>query len=285
VSGQADPLLDAVDRLTRPRSSWVLQANEAGIQCRSEVKHDPLLQQLREAVVGGIGSHAGSSAGHERLPFDAGALKLYSEIEDALTVMFVELVQEPVYLELERTARQWYLAYSNKVRAGQVPDSDVADTLNQLERWAHQIEGKFDPPQKLELTVAVRETVMKPKTRRRVDKETGESWRETVLDDHGQPIMVPKVDRNNKPIVRIVRRQPATCPRCGENFAFDPSTGDKILALVVEYREEGQSTIEHGSGFCRSCEHIWKAGTGMRELAWAIEQEEKALNAPEGQPS
>lgn len=143
-------LLDAVDALSLPRTSKVMQSNDAGIMCVTTINHDPRLQHLRSAIVGGIGSHAGGS-NEPRLPFDAGSLALYTEIETAISTWFVDLMQKPVYLTPEQTLRQWYIGFHDAYLKGAVTDEERYEYTKTLRKWAHQIDSKFDPPRKLEL--------------------------------------------------------------------------------------------------------------------------------------
>lgn len=271
-------LLDAVDALTLPRTTKIPQANEAGIWCISEVEHTARLAHLRAAIVGGIGSHAGGS-GEDRLPFDAGALALYTEIESAVSAWYVSLTGKSVHLLPETTLRQWYLAFDNAYRAGQVPDEERFVRTQLLGRWAKQIDGKFEPRKRIELTVTIREPVMVPVVRYRAD-ENGYRVPVTLRNEDGTPQLRQKLHyRTKEPLTRVVERRPATCPECKENTAHDPKTGDKILALILEYRDESFRTVEHATITCRSCEATWEGGPGCRAVSWEIEQEEIRLNA------
>ena len=274
-------LLDAVDALTLPRVTKVPQSSDAGISCISEVEHAPRLQHLRESIVGGIGSHGGSSSGAERIPFDAGALALYDEIESEISVWFVELTAKPVYLTPEQTLRNWYIAFDNDHRGGNVPDEVREGRARRLEQWVRQIDEKFDPRKQIELTVTIREPVLVPVVRYRTDKN-GYRAPVTTTNDDGTPPMKPKLHwRTKEPMTRVVERRPASCPECHENTAHDPRTGDKILALILEYRDESVRTIDNATITCRSCGTVWEGRTGCRAVSWEIEQEEQRLNALE----
>lgn len=270
-------LLNAVDALTLPYVTKVMQSNDQGIHCVTTIDHDPRLQHLRESIVGGIGGHGGSS-NEPRLPFDAGALALYDAIEGEVAVWFVELTGKPVFASPEQTLRQWYLAFDDAHRKGDVSDQERWDRTNQLKGWAAQIDGKFDPPKQIEFTVTIREPVMVPVVRH-VTNDLGYRVPVVQKNPDGTPKMRVKVHwRTKEPLTRVVERRPATCPECGENTAHDPRTGDKILALVLEYRDESTQTVQNAVIRCRSCEATWEGSHGCRTVAWEIEQEETRLN-------
>lgn len=270
-------LLNAVDALTAPRKTKVVQSNAAGIMCVSDVPHTPRLQHLRESIIGGIGSHEGGS-GEDRLPLDAGALALYTEIESDVSMWFVKLTGKPVYLTPEQTLRQWYIAFDKAHRAGEVGDAHRAGKVRSLTRWANQIDAKFDPRKTIELTVTIREPVLVPVVRYRVDKN---GYRVPIVQHNadGTPQMRVKHHwRTKEPLTRVVERRPASCPECGENTALDPKTGDKILALILEYRDESVATVDNAKITCRFCETTWEGGSGCRAVSWEIDQEEIRLN-------
>jgi len=208
-------LLDAVDRLTQRHITRVVQSNPQGITCTSEVDHDPLLIQLRAAVAGGIGSHAGSSSARERIPFDANALRLFDEIADQVNLWYRALAGHVEERTLQDRMRDWYIDFENRRRAGKVSDVVEHDTLKLVEGWARQIEEMFDPPTKIELV--------------------------------------------------------GSCPMCGERYAHDPKSGDRITAIVIEYRNLGVETLDKATGLCRFCLAVWRGPIGLRELRWAVD--------------
>lgn len=252
-------LLNAVQRLTNAyydRKIIIDDDPDHGTdrQVVASLKRDGLLKQLRTAIVGGIGSHEGAAPGRERIPFDTGAVELYDSIEKDITKRFVNLLQKPVFLELEKNLTEWYLEYTNQYRAGKISAKDYDHATATVESWCRKIEGHFDKPRQLEVTVHVWER-----------DETGA----IVMEDIGG---------RQKP--KVAKRLPAPCPVCGEAYARVPKTGDQVFALVLEYREIGPETIDKATGLCRFCEQVWKAGSGLRQLAWSVEQEEIRLNTP-----
>ncbi|TFD27506.1 DUF7341 domain-containing protein [Cryobacterium cryoconiti] len=264
-------LLDAVDKLSQPRTTAAIQANDAGITCTSSVEHEPLLAQLRAAIVGGIGSHAGSSPGNERIPFDAGALELYDRIEAEISEWFTIRLEQPVYLTPEQTLRQWYIAYHSDRTAGNVTDEAYQEKVRTLEGWARSIVAKFDPPRTLELTIALREP----------DTTVVRKYGEVVKDDAGNPVRKVKLDPiTKKPLTRIARHLPAACPECEATIAHNPKTGDQTFALILEYHDDALDTVADAAAICRSCEATWVGGVRVRALALHIEGQETLLNTP-----
>lgn len=227
-----------VDRLTRPFQVHVLQRTEAlsEIDASASVEverkasarirsaeHDGLIKQLREAVVGGIGSHAGGGgAGSERLPFDDGARELYDSIEDEVSAWYVRLTEMPVHLLPERTLRGLHLV----LLQGAEGPRDLL--LRRTERWSKAIEALFDPPKTREFT---------------------------------EP-----------------------CPHCGERWAFEAKTGNRIPALVFRYREESPDAAAHViSAECRFDPFVWEGEAEVEQLVAlltpATENEEEKTDA------
>ena len=69
---------------------------------------------------------------------------------------------------------------------------------------------------------------------------------------------------------------PVACPECGERFAFDPNTGDRVTAVVVEYRELGEETLDRAVGSCRACSAVWRGRAALRGLRWLLDEREMA---------
>lgn len=263
----AADLLAAVQKLTDPYHDLkIIADDEPGVshdgyelgtdhKTTARLKRDGLLKQLRNAIVGGIGSHEGAAAGRERIPFDTGAMELYDAIERDITERFVVLLRKPLHLELEATLREWRLAFMDAYDKKRVTDDALHRAVRVMESWATKIENHFDKPKQLEVTINLYKR----------DPESGEIVTETI-------------DGKEKPVV--LRRYPAPCPNCGEAFAHNPKTGDKTFSLLLEYRELGVDTISSATGLCRFCEEVWTAGSGMRELAWQVEEAEAILNTP-----
>lgn len=167
-------LLEAVNKLSQKHISKVMQSKtlaytpdatdetpepaemEMDVACISLVDHEPLLVMLRDAVVGGIGSHAGgSSSARERIPFDAGALELFDTIAARINAWYIVLPGAREERYIEDRLRDWYVDYANRLRAGKVMASDEKSTLREVEGWVRSIEAMFDPPTTFEVTTVV----------------------------------------------------------------------------------------------------------------------------------
>ena len=218
-------LLTAVDALTLPSVVKVKQS-DGDREWTTECRQVPLLVQLEAAVAGGIGSHAGSSPARERMPIDAGALELLSQIDALVSGWYWSVPNVRLKVDLSTRLRVWYVHHANQVRAGKIGAAEDAKTTRMVEGWVSKIRGTFDPVIRLDFYELV----------------------------DGKPM-------------------PVACPieECGARYAFDPKTGDRIIAVVLEYRDLGAETIDKAVGRCRACEHEWAGGYGVRELAYYLD--------------
>lgn len=268
ASQEVDELDIAIKNLTQRHSTKVLQSNPAGITCISEVDHDPLLLRLRDAVAGGTARHAGSTQGREKIPLNPGALILFDRIAVQVNEWYLALPDyQRRHLPISDRLATWYVHHLNALRASKVTDEQADVVRRTILGWSHSIEAMFDPPQVLELTVDVEKLstpVLVPRMRRRRDPRTGRVYAVPVLDELSRPI----VTRLLKGFV------PAECPECHERYAYDPTTGDQMCALIVEYRDLGPETLDHAIGRCRACEEVWRGRDRIRALRWAIDQQE-----------
>lgn len=246
MASEGDELLDAIEVLTKAKASRIIQEKN-GFTCVSVYGPGSLLVQLRKAIAGGIGAHAGSSDGATRLPINAGALSLNAEIQAEVTRWHLRDVHQPPPADVAEALMAWHLAILNRRRRDGDTDKIEHAALRKLVGWANRIESMFDPVDRLELTQAVPVPLLDPTT--------------------GQP----RLDKHGAPRVRI-RQEPAACPRCGERTAFDRETGDRITAVVVEYRRSvGDDALHGSSGTCRFCGAEWVGATKVRELRWMLD--------------
>jgi hypothetical protein len=256
-------LLDSIDVLTLPRKVRFVQTNEAGISCVSQFEHESLIEWLRDSITGNIGSHdGGSSDPTTRIPFDPQALAIYTQIEQQIGELLMGLEVVPGILP-EQNLREWYRAFTRAKEVGQlahasldVIDSTEVEMVRMFTRWARQITSMFDPPKRIEVATKVQVPVVNPRTGERLYRADG-SLR-TRLSTH-----------------------PAACPRCDQASAFDPSTGDRITALVIEYRQsEEEDALAAAVAVCRSCEWTWRGDAGIRELRMQIDEWEATHEPP-----
>jgi hypothetical protein len=268
-------LLDAVDRLTLNHITKVLQTKTVGdmeIACISDVDHEPLLRMLRDAVATGNDGKNGASSGASFLPINPAAVEMWDAIVKQINAWHRELPAPREHKYIWDRLREVYVDFENRRRAGKVTESAEADMLKLVEGWARNIESMFDPPITLELTEQHWEPVMLPKIRVRV--VDGERVKQPVLGADGEPLMLPKLDRDNRPVSKLIKTEAAACPVCGERYAFDPKTGDQITALILEYRNIGTDTLDKATGLCRSCAMVWHGRTALRELSFDLDTKE-----------
>jgi hypothetical protein len=137
-------LLDAVDRLTKPRTSKVVQQNDAGITCTSTVELPSLLEQLDASIASSMGGNtSGASLASERVPLDTGALfeamKVTTQIEQWCRLIGVQPKRRPA-----DDLRAWYVATLQKPGPREFE-------VKQLGKWAHAIEALLDRPREKDL--------------------------------------------------------------------------------------------------------------------------------------
>lgn len=146
----ADPtrndLQDAVDALAKDRVIHTVQTRDDGTMRFFAVTHPPLLTLLLEGT--GITKSAKSS--DLKIPIDADGLEIWGQIRDLLHVWSKQLGF--VYLgdDLIATLQAWHKEHERQFRAHHVNEQTDGDVTRMVQGWVRMIEGKFDPPQKLE---------------------------------------------------------------------------------------------------------------------------------------
>jgi len=141
-------LLDAVDLLTKERIvHTTITDEETGewLRVHSE-EHPPLLTLLIE----GTGITRGAASSAIRIPIDADALELYSQISDLAKLWCKKLGAVWAGDDLLISIRRWYLAHHNAVAAGVVSEVVDHDVTRMVQGWVRMIETKFEPPEKRE---------------------------------------------------------------------------------------------------------------------------------------
>lgn len=140
-----DSLLSAVLRLTRPQRVPTMQTlgDQSWV---TTVVHAPLLHQLREATVGGIGGKGGAPAGgmdSSRLPFDPGALALQDEVAATLAAW----LQHPPAARwpTERALVHWYRVHASAIRAQTIPPAQAVARSAKVHGWVDRITALFEP--------------------------------------------------------------------------------------------------------------------------------------------
>ena len=219
-------LREAIDYLTLPYEIPVPQDFE--VYQVTKVRHEPRLAQLRAAVHGTTGKH-GYGSNEPGLPINENALKMYADIEEAIDTWLEGIDAHTAAPTAEGALRAWYVAWL-------ASKPEASAELATLRAWGAQIEGLFNPPITLELTLTKR-------------------------------------DVNGRSMTRFPE-----CPDCGCWYRHDPYTRDQSAALVLEYREIGKQTVEQAKVRCRACGKTWEGGSGIRLVAYEIEQQQAALD-------
>lgn len=148
-----------VNTLTTQHHEWV--DRDTGKQLLAQ---NGLLQQLREAVFGGMGGTGGSQFG-SKLPLDSAALDLLEEITVQATEALAQVNSRPTpYGHAEDYVTEWanltdeHKIFTVSVRRTAEPNPDeplkplVYDHLTEMsarqlvDTWATRIEEYFDPP-------------------------------------------------------------------------------------------------------------------------------------------
>lgn len=144
-----NPLLEALDDLTKPERRKVIQDGPIGTgldgQKVATVELPPLLDQLTQAIRASIGgSSRGASLAFEGAVLNTAALftamKISAQIGDWCRMVGVKPVKDST-----KDLRAWYVA-----RQGTRQESDEWHT-QQLRKWAGQIRGLLDPPRERDL--------------------------------------------------------------------------------------------------------------------------------------
>lgn len=248
-------LAECVARLSETHQEQVRQVNQHGVTCLTLVTRPPLLIQLRDAVYSSTGRRGASSLGSERIPINAGALELYARIRNQVNDSYEALTGDVAPPDLEHTLWLWHKAFLNAIRDGEVDQESVDRATARAQQWVEQIEGMFDPPKVLELMVERVEIV------------------EAFVDTRSYFDVAPRLQR----VQREERRTlPAPCPKCTARYAEDPATGNRVLAVVVEYHEGGDlfGTLR---AVCRACNHEWRGAEAGRPLQALIQETDHRL--------
>jgi len=144
---RTNALLDAVDALTKPIRSKVIQDGPIGSGLAGQktvtIEQAPLLTQLEDAIRATIGKGGSGSLANERNMLNVEALHkatiIRSQIREWAQAVNIE-ARPP-----DKTGdilRRWYAAYTLR------PTTLDAERfyVRQMETWSGQIEAMFDPP-------------------------------------------------------------------------------------------------------------------------------------------
>jgi predicted RNA-binding Zn-ribbon protein involved in translation (DUF1610 family) len=187
--------LDLIHRLTRETPGYVQRDDKKEIRLRGG-----LLEQLRQAMFGGMEGTGGSSSFGSKPPIDAGALDLLNEITEQATVVLAAVTGKPTpFGQAEDYVREWsentaeekqYVVTSPATTsAGAVFDERYEYTAyNLAKRWVQRVEDFFEPPRSREVKAPCPscseryvyrlkdgEVIQSPAVNIRIDRETGVS--------------------------------------------------------------------------------------------------------------
>ena len=147
-----DDVLTLVDQLTtRHNISFTVEVG--GETRRMTVTHEPLLQQLRAAVISSIGAHPGGGAlPSERSVIDSDALEQYDQVEGIVIGLYKQVTDAVPFESPEKTLRQWYIEFANRARSGKVSVEVVHKVQRKLHKIVTDIENKLNPATIMEIT-------------------------------------------------------------------------------------------------------------------------------------
>lgn len=137
-------LLTLVDELTQPIRVEFWQGLEK--HTRTD---DPLLLQLKAAVVSNMGGGSGASkSARERTPLDVQAFSLLEEIDGRVRSWHIDYASRAPY-ELTNALRGWYVLFTRHPKE----EADISRHMSILAGWVGRISDIVDPPKRIELTV------------------------------------------------------------------------------------------------------------------------------------
>lgn len=147
-----DEVLTLVDRLSAPhQSSFTIEIDD-DIR-RVTVDHEPLLKQLRDAVISSVGARPGGGGlASERNVIDSDALEQYEAYEKTIIGLYKEVTDAVPFETPEKTLRQWYIEFANRARSGKVSMDVVHKKAKKLSSIVSAIENKLNPPSVMEIT-------------------------------------------------------------------------------------------------------------------------------------
>jgi hypothetical protein len=239
MTGQTDPLLDVIDRLTIEHTETTRKDDGTNWYSR----HDGLIKQLRDAVASDVGGGgAGGKDPRERIPLDADAMVKYQQIEEAIGQRFQDRCEGIPGEKPEENLRVWFQAFTNAIRSGQVSEESYLDEVRTLEAWARVIDSKLSPPTQVDLF-----------SERGVPEECpdcGAGWYEVILNSGKLP--KEHVDSDGTVWKHWYEKE-------------------RRVALSSYYTPNTQGTLTESFVKCGCCGHVWMGVTGIRALAYELE--------------
>lgn len=147
-------LMDAVDALTKPMRSKVIQDPPPGtgweLSHTVTVELPPLLTQLEEAIRGTIGIGGSGSLANERNMLDGDALYRFMKINTVIREWAFIVGAKVDKRDPVATLRAWYVLFQENRNLPEVERFYA----RQLTSWASQIDAKLNPPRIWDLPYA-----------------------------------------------------------------------------------------------------------------------------------
>ena len=209
---------DAFERLT---SSWEQETTDPETGATVMQDMPPLLNELREAVFGGMEKTGGSAGFEARMPISSGALDLYETID----------------MEIAET---WACLFP-----GQIPNAD------RTERLLSQIVAVASPDEQVTITVSV-QRVDNPGTRQE------HWWVERTTQTHTVHKLMLKWLHQIGSFFNPLRTREikAPCVQCGEEWVTKQVDGEtKPHRVFVFVQDDLGNTLE---ARCLSCGLSWR---------------------------
>lgn len=139
---EQDVLLEAVTALTDRYSIHAERDNGN----RVRIRHQPRLQQLRDAIHPSGNASGGGALAREKNILDTGALDLYRaikrDIDSAARQVGATIDETP-----EVTLKRWLVTARHKVTT----DAYETEWAHKWQRWAGKIDAKLNPPSTIEI--------------------------------------------------------------------------------------------------------------------------------------
>ncbi|OOB91201.1 hypothetical protein [Rathayibacter sp. VKM Ac-2630] len=181
-----DALLLAVEALTKPRTSKVVQSKN-GIECISPVNLPPLLETLDTMIRETMGGSAGGTLKSQQNILDTDALWRFIRINNSVNDwarLAGSTITKP---DSGKTLAAWFVVYRQKNRDYE----EDKFYLKHLWSWAAEIEGKIEPPRIMDLPdpcpVCDARTWWNPKTREEYARPLVITFREgEIFPDGGR---------------------------------------------------------------------------------------------------
>lgn len=111
-----------------------------------ELPGQPYLEQLHQAVYGGIGRNAAGAANQWRVPLNSAAVKLRDRVRDEIADQFEAALILPPTSSPAVNLLFWWGAFSAAIERGETNDVQVAAAIERLTEWRQAVKNLVDPP-------------------------------------------------------------------------------------------------------------------------------------------